>query len=268
MEPEAGKSRRTYFNHPLVTESLRCLPAALDHPDVPSFRQYVIRHLPQNSLKGRQRIARDLVQRFSQNGRMNLALAAALGCFGDSRISREILYFELLRALPLLQEIASLWLAALPEEGAPRSSLMEFLEPRLAGRSVRIVAKDALTTFKHCGKLHSPRIAWFQPLWSSPPLEAFLYVLAQLYPERTMVRVDLFAGLPILRALVWPQSSLQDLLRMAEATGHLSKITRLDQYHQFTLAASGAERMRLLAPQEMTRAEEAAQIELWPAAGG
>jgi len=267
MEQTAVRTRRTYFNHPLIEESLECLPAALRYPDLPSFRDYVVEHVPQNSLKGRQRIARNLAQRFSEGAQMNLALAAAIARFGDSRIGREILYFELLRAMPLLEEIATLWLAELPEEGAARSSLIAFLEPRLAGRSVEKVTKDSLTTFKQCGKLRSPKIAWFQPVWAPPPLEAFLYVLARLYPERSMVRVDLFSGLPVLRALLWARPALEELLRRAEQAGHVSKITRLDQYHQFTLAGTGAERLRLLMPEQMAAAERATQFELTPSEG-
>jgi len=50
------KARRTYFTKPLVEESLECLPAALSFPDVPGFKAYVVEHIPQNSLKGRQRM--------------------------------------------------------------------------------------------------------------------------------------------------------------------------------------------------------------------
>ena len=63
-----------------------------------------------------------------------------------------------------------------------------------------------------------------------------------------MVRVDLFSGLPIHRAMLWPSSSIEDLLREAERAGHISKISRLDQYHQFTLAGSGRDRLKLLLP--------------------
>jgi len=264
MSTAASERKRTYFNHPLIDESLQCLPLALQYPDVTDFREQVVEALPQNSLKGRRRIAHYLVQRFSDGRLMNLHLAAAIAHFRDSPISREMLYFELLQAMPLFQEIATSWLAQVPEEGAPRSSLMEFLKPRLGGRSVEKVTKDSLTTFKQCGKIRSPKMAWFEAVWSRPPLEVFLYVLARLYPERTMARVDLFTGLPILRALLWPQSCLEDLLRRAEEAGHISKITRLDQYHQFTLAGSAAERMRLLAPEEMAIAEKAMEFELRP----
>jgi hypothetical protein len=261
---DATKARRTYFTKPLVKESLECLPAALNFPDVPGFKRYVVEHVPQNSLKGRQRIARDLAQRFSLAGQMNLTLAAAIARFGDSRTGREIFYFELLRSMPLLQEIATLWVAQVPPEGAPRSSLAAFLEPRMPGRSVEKVTKDSLTTLKQCGKIRRPKVGWIQANWSPPPVEAFLYVLASLFPERTMERVDLFSGLPILRAMLWPQAVVEDLLRQAEQAGHVSKITQLDQYHQFTLAAPAPERLRLLMPEQMAAAERAAAFDLRP----
>lgn len=265
-EQPSNRAKRTYFNHPLVMESLQGLPLALQYPKAVEFREQVADVLPQNSLKGRRRIAAYLVQRFSDGERMNLDLAGAITRFGDSRNGREILYFELLRALPLFLEIASLWLAELPEPGVPRAHLMSFLEPRLPGRSVEKVTKDSLTTLKQCGKVTSPKAAWFQAVWSPPPIEAFLYLLARMFPERTMVRVDLFAGTPLVRAMLWPEASLEGLLRQAEVAGHISKISRLDQYHQFTLAASGDERMRMLLPDIGTATREQSQLGLFSGA--
>jgi hypothetical protein len=258
-------ARRKYFNHPLIMESIQGLPLAIRYPGTSDFRKHVVELLPQNSLKGRKRIAGYLGQRFSNGERMNLDLAAAIARFGDTRTGREILYFELLRSLPLFLEIASQWLAELPEQGVPRAHLMSFLEPRLSGRSVEKVTKDSLTTMKQCGKLTSQKAGWFQAVWSPPPIEVFLYLLARMFPERTMVRVDLFAGLPLLRAMLWPEAALDGLLHQAEDSKHISKISRLDQYHQFTLAASGDERMRMLLPDSEAAMREQSQLALFPA---
>ena len=177
---------------------------------------------------------------------MNLDLARAIRKFGDSRTGREILYFELLRAVPLLQEIASLWLAEVPREGSTRQALAAFLEPRLDGRNTRQIIDASGNIFRRCLKLTSPKPAVYVPVWTEPPIEAFCYALAVLYPEPTMVKVDLFAGLPILRAMLWPQPAIEGLLKQAEQLGHISKISQLDQYHQFTLAGTGQARLKLL----------------------
>jgi hypothetical protein len=264
MAEEKSKRQRTYFNRPLIAESLKCLPAAVRLPGAKDFRKYVLDHIPQNSLKGRQRIARYLVDRFSENGRMNLPLAAALARFGDSRISREILCFELLRIYPILAEIATHWLAELPETGGSRDSLKDFLAARIPGRSTEKVAKDALTTLTQCGKVSRLKIGWYTAVWSRPPIEVFLYVLAALYPKPAVVPVAVFAGQPILRALLWPPSCIEELLFEAERAGHISKISQLDQYHQFTVAGSGRERMERLFPNVLRAAEQGMLFGLQP----
>jgi hypothetical protein len=245
-KPISSRARRTYFNNPLVEESLQHLAAAVDHPTSLEFREYLEQHLHHNSQKTRGRFAQYISQRFSHDGVMNSNLARAIVRFGDSRTGREILYFEMLRAAPLLQEIASLWLAELPAHGAPRPALLSFLEPRLGGRSADQVAQAAVAAFRRLGKLTSPKTAVYIPVWADPPIEAFCYVLAILCPEPTMVKVDLFAGQPILRAMLWPQPAIEGLLKQAERLGHISKISQLDQYHQFTLAGTGEDRLRLL----------------------
>jgi hypothetical protein len=248
MMADLQKTRRTYFSHPLVDESLKCLPAALDHQDLKDFQKYVVDHVPQNSLKGRQRIGREMLQRFAPNGSLNLPLAAGVAHFGNSRASREILFFELLNVYPILQEIAIHWVAELGPEGGSRASLREFLEPKIPGRSTQKVAKDSMTTMHQCGKVARPKVGRYRAVWAAPPIEVFLYVLARLCPDATMVRVDLFSGMPIHRAMLWPSASIEDLLREAERAGHISKISRLDQYHQFTLTGGGQERLKLLLP--------------------
>lgn len=256
------RSRRTYFNNPLVEESLRYLPDALRHPTSTAFRAHLIETLPQSSISTRRRFAEYISQRFSHNGRVNLELAAALAKFGDSRAGREILYFEMLRAIPVLHDIASRWLAEQPPEGATRKDLLGFLQRRLGGRSAERVATAAVTTFRRCRKITLPKPAVYVPVWAEPPLEAFLYVLARLYPERAMVRVDHLTAQPVLRALLWPRSAVAALLEEARRAGHISKISRLDQYHQFTLAEPASERMSKLfgdflpAPSGMLAARE------------
>lgn len=240
------RKRRTYFNNPLIAETLTHLPAAVEHPTTASFKLYLVEHLHQSSLSTRQHYAEYIAQRFAHDGAMNQDLARAIARFGTSRVGREILCFEMLRSMPLFQDASSLWLAEQSAEGASRQMLLEFLEPRLHGRSTDKVAAALVQAWREFGKIRSPKLAFYVPVWSSPPVEVFLYAMALLFPERTMVRIDVLAGMPILRAMLWPRNCLELLLRDALRLGHLSKISELDQYHQFTLAESGAERMEWL----------------------
>ncbi len=241
-----NRARRTYFNNPLVEETLKHLPAALEYPTSTAFRDYLVQNLHQNSYSTRRKAAEYISARFAKDGAINLDLAWAMKNFGDSPAGREILYFEYLQAIPLLQEVAVRWLAALPESGGNRASLLNFLSPLLGGRSTDKVAGSAVQTFKLLGRLRSPKLGYYVPIWSEPPLEAFLYILARMFPERSMVQVETFGGENVIRAMLWPVSCIPERLKAAERAGHVSKISQLDQYHQFTLSGTGAERMRLL----------------------
>jgi hypothetical protein len=252
--------RRTYFNNPLIAETLAHLPAAIEHPTTASFKAYLVEHLHQSSLTTRQRYAEYIAQRFARDGVMNQDLARAMARFGTTHAGREILCFELLRAMPLFQDASSLWLAEQPAEGAPRASLLAFLEPRLHGRNADKVGEALVKAWRELGKVRAPKPAVYVPVWVEPPIEAFLYALAVLIPERTMVRVEVLAGMPILRALLWPRAGLDALLRAAQHRGHVSKISELDQYHQFTLAETGAVRMDgLLVPPAVPEPKKASR---------
>lgn len=242
----SNTTRRTYFSNPLIEESLRFLPAALTCPTTDAFRDYLAERLPQNSRKTRERFAEYIAHRFSTDGVMNRVLAAAIDTYGDSPTGREILYFELLQAVPLLQEVASVWLSELPPEGVPRAHLLGFLTARIAGRNADRIAKDVMTAFRRCGKAQSPRPGSYVPLWTEPPQASFLYVLARLYPQREMVRVDTFAGLPVVRGMLWSRTAIDTRLKAALSEGYVSRLSELDQYRQFTLEGDGEERLRRL----------------------
>ena len=102
-KPISKPVRRTYFNNPLIQETLQHLPAALEYQDSKAFHAYLVDQLHFNSITTRKRMAGYIANRFSVNGSMNLDLAKAIKAFGgDSPISREILYFEYIQSIPLL----------------------------------------------------------------------------------------------------------------------------------------------------------------------
>lgn len=238
--------RRTYFNNPLIEETLKHLPAAIDNKTTSEFRKYLIQHLHQSSQSTREHYAEYIAQRFAKDGVMNQDLARAIAAYGPSATGREILCFEMLRAMPLFHDASSLWLSEQPSTGSSRAKLIGFLEPRLQGRSSGKVAQALVQAWRQLGKLYSPKAALYVPVWKNPSLEAFLYALVCLFPERTMARVDALAGLPIIRAMLWPKTGIEPLLQSAMQAGHVSKISQLDQYHQFTLVDSGQERLERL----------------------
>jgi hypothetical protein len=225
-------SRRTYISNLLVNESLQHLPAAVDHPTTEAFKAYLREHLHFNSANTRLRYAEHIAQRYSHEGKVNLALARFLKFCADDRSRREALWFETIRAIPLLKELCTAWLAKTPE--------------RVGNRKPEKIAKEAITALKKFGHLKSPKQKLYIAVWADPPLDSLAYALSQLYPTATAVRMEVFKTDPLWQALLWPAAGLERLILQAERSGEIARVTQLDSYYQFVLQGTGEERLERL----------------------
>ncbi|HTS16656.1 MAG TPA: hypothetical protein VMP11_03705 [Verrucomicrobiae bacterium] len=239
-------SRRTYISNLLVTESLQHLPAAVEHPSTDAFKAYLREHLHFNSANTRFRYAEYIAQRYSYEGNVNLALARFLKLCPDDRARREVLWFETIRATPLLKELCAAWLAKIPESGATREEMIAFLQPRVGNRKPDKIAKEAILGLKKYGHMKSPKPGHYLAVWADPPIDALAYALSQLYPTATAVRMEVFKTDPLWQALLWPAAGLEKLIVQAERTGEIGRVTHLDNYYQFVLQGTGEERLERL----------------------
>jgi hypothetical protein len=235
--------KRTYIHNLLIHECLDLLPAAVEHQAVDSFRAYLREHLTQNSAATRLRYARYISSRYSKNGVMNLALARFLRYCPDPRARVEVLWFETIRAMPLLRELCESWLAKLPIEGGKREEMVEFLKTRIGERSAAKIASEALKGLNKMGHLRIVKAGKYQPIWNEPPVDALIYALAQIYPDPTIVRMEIFKSSTLWQALLWSQGGLERLINQSGPAGVTSRVTKLDSYYQFALDGTGDERL-------------------------
>jgi len=142
-------SRRTYISNLLVNESLQHLPAAVEHPTTEAFKTYLREHLHFNSANTRLRYAEHIAHRYSHEGKVNLALARFLKLCPEDRSRREALWFETIRATPLLKELCTAWLAKTPESGTTREEMLTFLQVRVGNRKPEKIAKEAIRLASH-----------------------------------------------------------------------------------------------------------------------
>ncbi|MDD2709252.1 MAG: hypothetical protein PHV34_14795 [Verrucomicrobiae bacterium] len=246
--PSSAVSRRTYINNLLVNESLQHLPAALDHPSTDDFKAYLREHLHHNSANTRLKCAEYIAYRYSQQGKVNLALARFLKCCPDENSRREVLWFEMLRAVPPLQELSSAWLSKIPAQGTTREELLEFMRLRVGNRNPGKLATEALGAMKKLGHLKSDKPKHYYAIWTDPSVEVLIYALAQIYPTPTAVRMEVFKTDSMWQGLLWPPASLERIILQGDRFGKIANVTQLDTYYQFTLQGSGEERLqRLLA---------------------
>ena len=239
-------ARRKYISNLLVPEALLHLPAAVEHPTTEDFQSYLREHLHFNSVNTRSRYAQHIAQRYSEDGVVNRALALFLKTCPDERARREVLWFETVRAAPLLEEICLAWLAKTPQSGATRAELLDFLRPRVGNRKPEKIAKEVVTGLKKFGHLTSPKQQHYIAVWGDPPLESLVYALTQRYPAPAVVRMEEFKSDPFWQALLWPAGGLERLIIEGDRTGLVSRVTKLDKYYQFALEGSGEDRLGAL----------------------
>lgn len=241
-----GPDRSYLGAHWLIDEALAWLPTALAHPTREAFCGYVEEQLHQNSRNSRHRYALYLANRYSEDGLMNLALARALTVFNDERIKREILFFETVFAMPFLRDITANWLAFQPETGGTNKDLKKFVVSRLPELKPKDIIRRTVSGLKKFRRLYFNKRGEYIPIWVEPPLEAFVYVLARLFPEPTLVPIEGFKASEQVRALLWQPAAIEPLLRRAEQAGYISRITQLDVYYQFAMSDSGQARLEQL----------------------
>lgn len=213
------------------------------YPAVTDFIAYLAEHLPQNSAGTRKRFAEYIAHRYSNAGRMNLALAQFVRLCPSDRSRREILWYETLRVMPMLRELSQEWLAKLPEVGVSRQHLLDYLAARIGERSAPKIAKEAVQGLRRFGHLKSPKLAVYQPVWTEPSREVLVYVLSRLYPAPAVVRMETFKADPLWQALLWPAAAMERLILEGERTGVVARVTKLDRYYQFALEGTGDERL-------------------------
>ncbi len=243
---DVAASRRKYISNLLVNEALLHLPAAVEHPTTEAFQTYLREHLHFNSANTRSRYAQHIAHRYSSEGVVNSALARFLKFCPDERSRREALWFETVRAAPLLREMCVSWLAKTSETGASRDELLAFLRPRVGDRKPEKIAKEVVTGLKKFGHLISPKQQHYVAVWSDPSLDVLAYALAQLYSTPAVVRMEEFKNDALWQALLWPAGAIERLILEGERMGVVAAVTKLDKYYQFALEGTGEERLKAL----------------------
>jgi hypothetical protein len=244
--PEVAASPRKYISNLLVNEALKYLPAAVEHPTTEAFQAFLRENLHFNSANTRSRYAQHIAHRYSHEGIVNRALARFLKSCPDERARREVLWFETVRAAPLLKEMCAAWLAKTPETGACREELLAFLRPRVGERKPEKIAKEVVTGLKKFGHLQSPKQQHYIAVWGDPPLDVVAYALTQLYPGPAVVKMEEFKNNTLWQALLWPAGGMERLILEGERTGVVSSVTKLDKYYQFALEGTGEQRLSAL----------------------
>jgi hypothetical protein len=229
-----ANSHRKYFSKPLISESLQLLPLALDYPESSAFQEILRKKLPQNSDVTRERYARYIANRYSVNGKMNLYLARFIKIFGIGTSSKEVLFFEMLKAEPVLMSVLADFFSPNKGQICANDQMDGFLSKIVPGKKIKEVRGAIYQVLISFNKLARKKPGEYLVKVSTPGLPEMLYILHRLFTEVGMHRADQFISSKDVAALLWNESQLKELLYMAWHKGYLAKVTEIDRFFHFS----------------------------------
>ena len=240
---QTSVEKNRFFSNPLINETLKFLPKALEFENEMDFKKFLIRQLPQNSEHVRQRYARYITNRFFDNGKPMKPLIVFIQRFGeDAKSSKEALFFELLMKEPVLRQTCEGFFSKRVGHRAKKAELESFLissygrgfDNDLAKKSARHQAKDIVSVLKELNRIEVIKPGEYLVKAKKPSFFEFLYVLHRLFPQLGMYRAEEFLHDDVIDALIWDRSDLKELLYKAWQEKYLAKVSEIDQYFHFS----------------------------------
>lgn len=230
----ATNSERKYFSKPLLEESLQLLPLALQYPESNTFQEILRDKLPQNSNLTRRRYARYIANRYSINGKLNLPLARFIKIFSVDGASKEVLFFEMLKAEPVLMLVARDFFSPNKGQLCTNHKVEAYLEKIVPGKDIKEVRNAVCQVLFYFNRLIRKRPGEYIVRTVNPDLPEMLYVLHRLFPDVGMYRAEQFLSSGEVLALLWNENRLKELLYAAWNKGYLAKVTEVDRFFHFS----------------------------------
>jgi len=236
-DPPALAARRV-FNNELVEESLHALTEAHRFDSVEEWRESIIGALPQNSQEVRLRNADYILSRFAPGRVMPQALVEFAGRLAGTAALRQVAYYHFCLTERLLGDLVVAVFRPNLEAGTVQTREVDgFLQQAHPSveRSLMRFRNTCVRTLRAFGVVTSESRA--EPIAFAaqlPELAAFLYVLHHATNSPTMMHTTSFCDSWEAKAMLWPASTIEAMLREAHRVGLMAKLSEIDGIRQFT----------------------------------
>jgi len=248
--PTAAAVDRRVFNNELVEESLDALAEAHRFASVEDWRAFIVGQMPQNSAQVRVRNANYILSRFAPESEMPQALAQFAQRFAGTSSLRQVAYYHLCLAERLLGDlVVSVFRPNLEVgtvQGYEVDAFLQRARPSVE-KSLQRFRNTCVRTLRTFGVVISASKA--EPIAfaaQAPELPAFLYVLHHATSSPTMMHIASFCESWEAKAMLWPASTVEAMLREAYRSGFVAKLSEIDGIRQFTTHLSLEEVVRQL----------------------
>ncbi len=241
---------RRVFNNELVEESLYALAEAHRFGSVEDWRRFIVGELPQNSAEVRIRNAGYITGRFAPGRVMPQALAQFARRFAGTPALRQVAYYHFCLAERLLGDlVVSVFRPNLEAGSVQTREVDAFLQQAHPSveKSLKRFRNTCVRTLRAFGVVTSASKA--EPIAftaQTTELPAFLYVLHHATNSPTMMHIASFCESWEAKAMLWPASTVEAMLRDAHRVGLVAKLSEIDGIRQFTTHLSLEEVVRQL----------------------
>lgn len=248
MPKKSGSTReKRIFTDDETENSIKFLPAVCNYQSLEEYRDYLVEHLPYNSLSTRKRRASYILNRFFPEQSLQTPLAGFLKRSPSLVALQAVVFYSILKVEPLPRRVAEeLIYPNLPLGFIRRSELVEFIkasQPDLLPASIEKAVIAITKLYKESGMAigKEDRLYFHQQVCD---IDGFLFLLLNEFPQPGMYKFDeVFQG-PLQKWMLWDRDWMINQLYNLRDMGIISKISEIDTINQFSL---GMNRMEALA---------------------
>lgn len=221
-----------------VANAQQYLPDAFRYQNLAAFQAFLTDRLPYNAETTRRRRARHIMERFFPAGTIATPLVSFLQRSQSESSRNSAIFYELLRAEPLLRRCAEavVW-PALAAGRVTREELRTFVMrelPTLSDSSQKNVLRSIVTAYDLSDVATYDRDSLYVRLHSGE-LDAFVYCLCSEFPAPGVYRFEQLQQSLLHKGLLWDSEWMRRQLYLLESQGIIAKVSEIDAIRQFTL---------------------------------
>ncbi len=235
--PAPPRARTGLFNHVLMEDTLRLAPTLPDTTSLDEVRAFLRARLSHNSAGTRQRYAAYIARRMFPAGVADAPFRHFAARFADTQALRDVCFYRLLRAEPLMaQFVADVLWPATGRGQVPRASVREYLKARFPAAKDKTVATTDRAIAEALGSAQIAQVERGRLTFSLrvPSIEAFAFVLHSELPEPGIYDLSKVEEGATFRALLWRPDRLLPALYELRNRGLLSKVSEIDSVRQLS----------------------------------
>ena len=235
------------FANDEIANSLNFIPQAAGYKTLDAFKQFLYEKLPYNARETRLRRARNIVERFYPDGKIDTPLTFFASTCSSIIDLKPAIFYHALKAEPIVARAAEeLIYPALPIGKVNRTQLRELVLRHIPGAKAATQTKilqAIFHTYQLCGVGQGNGETLHINLRAGS-LEGFLYVLTSEYPEPGIYSYDMLYQSPIHRWLLWDRDWIRRQFYNLRDIGILSKVSEIDAIKQFTISVGQSAALR------------------------